>query len=579
MPGRPRLQRGVQHVPQAEKTQFRQFVADAFDGKVDVHAGRAGKSRQFHAFAEAQGFEAGIAAAGGGAGFGFGEGVAKAGDQFPRQRIPLEQPEERAQRNVSVEFEPHPEKPREWGFGRKRPVRMQPDGVHDPVLLVASAASGRALVLGRMAFDAVLVVGTHERRASAGHVGLVAFGTGLIFRAHLGVYDAVFAAVVADDTVFDLGALVMVVVIEGDGGAAVSLELFGFQGQRMGRPDEAKQQRDGETGRKKIVAITRYLTVGLALIESGAMAIGFGRQGLLVKYNFVNAAIVVLTLTAGSAFLMWIGERITEKGVGNGISIVLVINIISRIPSDMKTLFDQFVKGKAIASACLAVCVIIAIILALVVFTVILQDGERRIAVQYSQKVVGRRSYGGQSTNIPLKVNTAGVIPIIFSSSLMQFPIVIASFLGKDNGSGIGSEILRGLNQSNWCNPEQIKYSWGLVLYIVLTVFFAYFYTSITFNPLEIANNMKKSGGFIPGIRPGKPTVDYLNKILKYIIFIGAAGLTIVAVVPFFFNGVFGASVSFGGTSIIIVVGVILETIKQIQSQLLVQKYSGFLSE
>ena len=274
-------------------------------------------------------------------------------------------------------------------------------------------------------------------------------------------------------------------------------------------PQLEEMQRDGETGRKKIVAITRYLTVGLALIESGAMAVGFGRQGLLVKYNFVNAAIVVLTLTAGSAFLMWIGERITEKGVGNGISIVLVINIISRIPSDMKTLFDQFVKGKAIASACLAVCVIIAIILALVVFTVILQDGERRIAVQYSQKIVGRRSYGGQSTNIPLKVNTAGVIPIIFSSSLMQFPIVIASFLGKDNGSGIGSEILRGLNQSNWCNPEQIKYSWGLVLYIVLTVFFAYFYTSITFNPLEIANNMKKSGGFIPGIRPGRPTVEY----------------------------------------------------------------------
>lgn len=153
-------------------------------------------------------------------------------------------------------------------------------------------------------------------------------------------------------------------------------------------PQLEEMQRDGETGRKKIVAITRYLTVGLALIESGAMAVGFGRQGLLVKYNFVNAAIVVLTLTAGSAFLMWIGERITEKGVGNGISIVLVINIISRIPSDMKTLFDQFVKGKAIASACLAVCVIIAIILALVVFTVILQDGERRIAVQYSQKIV-----------------------------------------------------------------------------------------------------------------------------------------------------------------------------------------------
>ena len=343
-------------------------------------------------------------------------------------------------------------------------------------------------------------------------------------------------------------------------------------------PQLEEMQRDGETGRKKIVAITRYLTVGLALIESGAMAVGFGRQGLLVKYNFVNAAIVVLTLTAGSAFLMWIGERITEKGVGNGISIVLVINIISRIPSDMKTLFDQFVKGKAIASACLAVCVIIAIILALVVFTVILQDGERRIAVQYSQKIVGRRSYGGQSTNIPLKVNTAGVIPIIFSSSLMQFPIVIATFLGKDNGSGIGSEILRGRSSNNWCNPKQLQYTWGLLLYIVLCVFFAYFYTSITFNPLEVADNIKKQGGFIPGIRPGKPTSDYLTKMLNYIIFIGAVGLIIVAVIPFFFNGVFGAHVSFGGTSIIIVVGVVLETLKQIESQLLVRNYKGFLN-
>ena len=193
-------------------------------------------------------------------------------------------------------------------------------------------------------------------------------------------------------------------------------------------PKLEEMQKEGEDGRKKIVAITRYLTVALALIESLAMAVGFGRQGLLVEYNFVNAAIVVLTLTAGSAFLMWIGERITEKGVGNGISIVLVINIISRIPSDMTALFEQFVKGKPIASAALAVVIILAIIIALVVFVVILQSGERRIAVQYSQKVAGRRTYGGQSTNIPLKVNTAGVIPIIFASSLMQFPVVIASF-------------------------------------------------------------------------------------------------------------------------------------------------------
>ncbi|MCI9026021.1 MAG: preprotein translocase subunit SecY [Dorea sp.] len=343
-------------------------------------------------------------------------------------------------------------------------------------------------------------------------------------------------------------------------------------------PKLEEMQKEGEDGRKKIAAITRYLTVGLSLFESTAMAVGFGRQGLLVDFNFVNAAIVVLTLTAGSAFLMWIGERITEKGVGNGISIVLVINIVSRIPSDMTSLFEQFVKDKPIASAGLAVFVILAIILLLVVFVVVLQGGERRIAVSYSQKMAGRKMYGGRTTNIPLKVNTAGVIPIIFSSSLMQFPIVIASFLGKDNGKGIGAEILRGLNQGNWCNPEQIQYTWGLLVYIVLTVFFAYFYTSITFNPLEIANNMKKNGGFIPGIRPGKPTVEYLTKILNRIIFIGACGLIVIQVIPILFNGWLGARVSFGGTSLIIIVSVILETMKQMESQMLVRNYKGFLN-
>ena len=343
-------------------------------------------------------------------------------------------------------------------------------------------------------------------------------------------------------------------------------------------PKLEEMQKDGEDGRKKIATITRYVTVALALVESTAMSVGFGRQGLLIEYNFVNAAIVVLTLTAGSAFLMWIGERITEKGVGNGISIILLINILSRIPSDLTTLYEQFVKGKGLAKGGLATIIILAIILVVVVFIIILQDGERRIPVQYSQKIQGRKTVGGQSTNIPLKVNTAGVIPVIFASSIMQFPIIIASFLGKGNGTGIGSEILRGLNSSNWCNPDNIKYSWGLIVYIALTIFFAYFYTSVTFNPLEIANNMKKSGGFIPGIRPGKPTSDYLAKILNYIIFIGACGLIIVQVIPFFFNGVFGASVSFGGTSLIIVVGVVLETIKQIESQMLVHNYSGYLN-
>ncbi|MCI8836425.1 MAG: preprotein translocase subunit SecY [Ruminococcus sp.] len=343
-------------------------------------------------------------------------------------------------------------------------------------------------------------------------------------------------------------------------------------------PKLEEMQKEGADGRKKIAAITRYVTVALALIESTAMAVSFGRQGLLVEYNFVNATIVVCTLTAGSAFLMWIGERITEKGVGNGISIVLLINIISRVPDDFVRLYEQFVKGKSVAKGILAGLIILAVLLVVVIFVIILQGGQRKIAVQYSQKVQGRKTYGGQSTHIPLKVNTAGVIPVIFASSLMQFPIVIASFLQKGNGTGIGSEILRGLNSNNWCDPENLIYSIGLILYIALTIFFAYFYTSITFNPMEIANNMKKSGGFIPGIRPGKPTIEYLTKILNYVIFIGACGLVIVQVIPFFFNGVFGANVSFGGTSLIIIVGVVLETIKQIESQMLVRNYTGFLN-
>ena len=343
-------------------------------------------------------------------------------------------------------------------------------------------------------------------------------------------------------------------------------------------PRLEEMQRDGEEGRKKMTAITRYVTVGLALFESVAMAIGFGRQGMIPNMSFLKGIVVVASLTAGSAMLMWLGERITEKGIGNGISIVLTINIVSRIPSDMSLLYENFVKGKTIAKGMLAACIIAVIILFVVVLVLILNGAERRIPVQYSRKMVGRKMMGGQSTNIPLKVNTAGVIPVIFASSIMSFPSIIAQFAGKGNGTGIGSEILRGLSSNNWCNPSQIQYSWGLIVYVVLCVFFAYFYTSITFNPLEVADNIKKQGGFIPGIRPGKPTSDYLTKILNYIIFIGAVGLVIVAVIPFFFNGVFGADVSFGGTSIIIIVGVILETVKQVESQLLVRNYKGFLN-
>ena len=344
-------------------------------------------------------------------------------------------------------------------------------------------------------------------------------------------------------------------------------------------PALEEMQRDGEEGRKKITAITRYVTVGLALFESVAMAIGFGRQGLIPNMNFFKGLTVVACLTAGSAMLMWIGERITEKGVGNGISIVLTINIVSRVPSDLSLLYENFIKGKTIAKGLLAGLIILAIIVAMVVFVVLLQDAQRKIPVQYSSKIRGNKQMGGQQTCIPLKVNTSGVIPVIFAQSLMQTPVIIASFLGKGNGNGIGSKILKGLSQSNWCDPKEPVYSIGLIVYIVLIIAFAYFYTNITFNPLEIANNMKRSGGFIPGIRPGKPTSDYLNQILNYIVFIGAIGLAFIAFVPIFFNGVFNADVSFGGTSIIIIVGVIIETLKQIESQMRVRYYKGFLDD
>ena len=343
-------------------------------------------------------------------------------------------------------------------------------------------------------------------------------------------------------------------------------------------PALEEMQKDGEDGRKKLVALTRYVTVALALLEGVAMTIGFGRQGLITNMNAGSVIVVIASLTAGSAFLMWVGEQINEKGIGNGISIVLVINIVSRIPADLVSLFETFVKGKTMARGALAMVIIAAIIIGMVFLVVILNDAIRRIPVQYSKKMQGRKMYGGQSTNIPLKVNTAGVMPVIFASTLMSLPNIIDSFAGYQ-GTGIGAQILNTLNSNNWFSLSNPVYSIGLVIYIVLLIFFAYFYTSITFNPLEVADNMKKQGGFIPGIRPGKPTVDYLQNVLNYIIFIGAVGLTIIAVIPFFFNGVFGADVSFGGTSLIIVVSVVLETMNQLESMMLVRNYRGFLND
>ena len=343
-------------------------------------------------------------------------------------------------------------------------------------------------------------------------------------------------------------------------------------------PALEEMQKDGEDGRKKIAAISRYVTVLLALIQSTAMAIGFGNQGLLVEYNALNVITCIAALTAGSSFVMWIGERITENGIGNGISVVLVINIISRLPQDLSQLFNQFVIGKAPATAILAAVIIIGIIILMVVLVIILNAGTRKIPVQYAKKMQGRKMVGGQTSNIPLKINTSGVIPVIFASTLMQTPLIVSSLFGY-KGTGVWSKIMMYLDSGNWCNPKQPIYSIGLLVYALLVIFFAYFYTSITFNPMMVADNLKKQGGFIPGIRPGKPTTEYLNNVLNYIIFIGAVGLLIICVLPFVFNGVFNANVSFAGTSLIIIVSVVLETVKQIESQMLVRNYKGFLND
>lgn len=343
-------------------------------------------------------------------------------------------------------------------------------------------------------------------------------------------------------------------------------------------PAIEEMHRDGEDGRKKIQKITRYVSVGLAVLESSGLALGFSRQGALGETNFLTIFTIIVTLTTGSCIIMWLGERISDKGIGNGISIILLINIVSRMPADFANLYEMFVKGKDIVQAIIAAVIIVAVVIGTTILVILLQDAERRIPVQYSKKMQGRRMAGSQASYIPLKVNTAGVIPIIFAASLLSVPSIIINLFNIQAGT-TWQKILQGLNQNYWFNREYPWASVGLIIYILLNIIFAYFYTSITFNPMEVANNMKKSGGFIPGIRPGKPTQDYLNKILNYIVLIGVTGLLIVALIPIFFNGMFKADVSFGGTSLIIIVGVILETMKQLESQMLVRNYSGFLND
>ena len=322
----------------------------------------------------------------------------------------------------------------------------------------------------------------------------------------------------------------------------------------------------GEEGRKKIASWTRYVGVLLGLLQGLSYYALLRNQGFLSDKGVLAAVTIVMTFTAGTALIMWMGEHITQKGIGNGISIILFAGIVSRGPSLMRTLGNLFQTGTSgIVSAILMIIIGIFI----VVFIVFMSNAERRIPVQYAKRVVGRKMYGGQSTHLPIKVNASGVMPIIFASSILALPQTVSMFWQPEAGT-VGAHIL------NLFSQRSVVY---IVLYALLILAFAYFYASIQFNPIEIANNLKKNGGFIPGFRPGKPTSDFITKALGKVTFVGALFLAVVALLPLIVGAVNSglSNVALGGTSVIIVVGVALDTVKQMEAQMLMRHHKGFL--
>lgn len=352
--------------------------------------------------------------------------------------------------------------------------------------------------------------------------------------------------------------------------SSIIIQLFTISFPRL-----EQLAKEGESGRKKLTKYTQYVTLVLSLVSSISMVIGFRNQMLITK-NYLTYAVVVATLTGGSMILVWLGNRITEKGIGNGISMILLFNILSRMPQDMKTLYECFMQGKAWTKMTMAGLVIAMTIVVVICLTLILNSAERRIPVVYTQKMQGRRFAGDGASNIPMKVNTAGVMPVIFATSLMTFPALILGLLGK-TPNGIWATVTKALNSNNWFDPSDWLPTVGYILYVLLLIFFSYYYTTITFNSAEIANNLKKAGATIPGKRPGKDTELYLQKILKHVIMIGVIGLLIVCTIPLVISGVTGANVSFGGTSLIIIVSVILEAVKQGKSMLSMKNANTFL--
>ena len=330
---------------------------------------------------------------------------------------------------------------------------------------------------------------------------------------------------------------------------------------------ERMSKDEGEEGKKKIAAITRYVTVAIGLLQGFGFYMLIKNNGILLaeaQSSIWAAIVIILTFTSGSAIIMWLGEQITEHGIGNGISMILFASIISRLPTSFVTSVRNIILGN------LQWWVLLLMVLgalAIIVLIVFVNDSERRIPVQYAKRVVGRKMYGGQSTHLPMKVNMSGVMPIIFAQSIASVPATIAAFAGSTSGW-----------VSTWFGTNSIPYA---IIYFLLIIFFAYFYSTIQFNPIEVANNLKKNGGYIPGFRPGKPTSEFIQKVLNKITLFGAIYLGIIAVVPIlvahFSQSAALTGISLGGTSIIIVVGVALETVRALEAQMLMRNYKGFL--
>ncbi|ABI69604.1 preprotein translocase subunit SecY [Syntrophomonas wolfei] len=323
-------------------------------------------------------------------------------------------------------------------------------------------------------------------------------------------------------------------------------------------------QKEGEEGRKVIVQYTRYGTVVLGFIQAMGMSIALGRSGALVNTGFLSYLIIAISLTAGTALLMWIGETITEKGIGNGISLIIFAGIVSRLPGQIAGVGQELAGG---IIGYLNIILFIVLALAIIASIIAVNEGQRRLPVQYAKRVVGRKVYGGQSTFLPLRVNAGGVIPIIFAMSLMMFPATIGSWM--DPASGLNRFL------QEYFSFSSVAYN---IVYAALIVFFTYFYVAIIFNPMDVADNIKKYGGFIPGIRPGRPTAEYIDRVLSRLTLAGGVFLALIAIMPNFIIGLTGiTSLWFGGTALLIVVGVALDTMKQIESHLLLRSYEGFV--